>query len=84
MALSHFPFMELIPGWRAFTFGLAVAHQELRSSRSFKNTVRWSGFSDNSGKDSRNFAITIGLVRRKNVLISASTSSVDMYARLGS
>ena len=59
-------------------------HHELRSSRSFKNTERWSGFLGNSGKDSRNFAMTIGLVRRKNVLISASTSSVDMYALLGS
>src|SRR4029077_5904627 len=64
--------------------GRGVAHHELRSSRSFKNTVRWSGFSGNSGKASRNFAMTIGLVRRKNVLISPSTSSVDMYALLGS
>lgn len=53
------------------------AHHELRSSRSFRNTVRWSGFSGRSGNDSRNFAMTVGLVRRKKVLISPSTSSVD-------
>jgi hypothetical protein len=51
-------------------------HQALSSSRSFKNTVRWSGFSGKSGKASRNLAITVGLVRRKNVLICRSTSSV--------
>lgn len=52
-------------------------HQVLRSSRSFKNTVRWSGFSGKSGKASCNFAITVGLSRRKNVLTCLSTSSVD-------
>jgi hypothetical protein len=41
----------------------------LRNSRSFANTVRRSGFSGKSGKDSRNFAMAVGLVRRKNVLI---------------
>ena len=55
----------------------SVVHQVLRSSRSFKNTVRWSGFSGKSGKASRNFAITVGLSRRKNVLTCLSTSSVD-------
>ena len=35
-------------------------------------------------RTSRNFAMTVGLVRRKNVLISPSTSSVDTYALLGS
>jgi len=63
---------------------MAIGHHELRSSRSFKNTVRRSGFSGSPGKDSRNFAITVGLVRRKKVLISPSTSRVDMYALLGS
>jgi len=60
------------------------AHHALRSSRSFRNTVRWSGCSGNSGKASRNFAITVGLLRRKNVLTCLSTSSVAMAAPLGS
>ncbi len=54
-----------------------VAHHELRSSRSFRNTVRGSGCSGSSGKASRSLAMTVGLVRRKNVLISRSTSSVE-------
>ena len=33
------------------------------------NTVRWSGSSGSSGNASRNFAITVGLLNRKNVLI---------------
>ena len=52
------------------------AHHWLRSSRSFRNTVRWSGFSGRSEKASRNFAITVGLFRRRKVLICPSTSSV--------
>ncbi len=62
---------------------LGRAHQELRSSRSFRNTVRGSGLSGRSGKASRSFAITVGLVRRKNVLISRSTASVETSALLG-
>src|SRR6185436_14106967 len=48
-----------------------------RSSRSLRNTVRGSGVSGRSGNASRSFAITLGLVRRKKVLISRSTASVD-------
>jgi len=53
-----------------------AAHHVLRSSRSFRNTVRWSGFSGKSGNTSRNFAIIVELVRRRNTLICVSTSSV--------
>lgn len=53
------------------------AHQLLRSSRSFRNTVRGSGCSGRSGNASRSRAITVGLVSRKKVLISRSTASVE-------
>src|SRR5690606_18387554 len=56
----------------------------LRSSRSFRKTVRGSGLSGRSGNASRSRAITLGLRRRKNVLISPSTSRVVTYGRLGS
>ena len=37
------------------------AHHLLRSSRSLRNTVLWSGASGRSGNASRNRAITVGL-----------------------
>ena len=44
---------------------------------SFTNTVRGSGRSVRSGNASRSFAITVGLVKRKKVLICISTSRVE-------
>ena len=45
-------------------------YQLLRNSRSLRKTTRGSGCSDRPGKASRNPAITEGLCKRKNVLIS--------------
>ena len=61
-----------------------VAYQVLRSSRSRTNTVRGSGCSGRSGKASRNFAIRVGLCRRKKALTSFSMARVVTSARLGS
>jgi hypothetical protein len=49
--------------------GRGLCLQELRSSRSLTNTVFGSGFSGRSGKAARSAAITLGLRRRRKVLI---------------
>ncbi len=59
-------------------------YQSLRSSRSFTNTVFGSGSSGRSGNASRSLAMTVGLRRRKKVLISFSSARVVTIARLGS
>ena len=59
-------------------------YQLLRSSRSLRNTVFGSGSSGRSGNASRSRAITEGLRRRKKVLMSFSSASVDTIASSGS
>ena len=61
-----------------------TAYQLLRSSRSFKKTVRGSGSASRSGNDSRSRAITAGLRKRINVLISRSSAMFVTMAWSGS
>ena len=59
-------------------------HQLLRSSRSRRNTVFWSGCSGRSGNASRSAAITEGLESRKNVFTRFSSSRLVTIAAFGS
>src|SRR5205814_369202 len=59
-------------------------HQRLRSSRSFRNTVRASGRSPISGNASRSRAMTFGFWSRKKVLMRFSSPRVVTLAAAGS
>ena len=61
---------EQAPGTQ---FNLAGCYQLFRSSRSLRNTVRGSGSSPISGNVSRSRPIMVGLLSRKNTLISRSS-----------
>ena len=57
---------------------------KMRNSRSLTKTVLGSGLSGSSGKASRSLAMTVGLCKRKKVLISFSSASVVTSAFVGS
>ncbi len=64
--------------------GASASYQLLRSSRSFTNTVRASGFSPISGNFSRSRAMISGFCNRRNAFTRFSSPSVVTRAFAGS